>query len=203
MKVNKRECIGIPTLQTNGQIITNDRDKANTLNNHFSSVFTQEIYPIPKLSPSVYSDIPFLEIGIDGVVKQLKNINQNKATGPDELPARVLKEAAAEIAPIITHIFQQSYNTSKLPDDWLQALVTPIHKKSLKSDPANYRPISLTCILCKVMEHIILSNMWKHLHKHNILLHFQHGFQSGLSCESQLIETVHDWITAMDMDSHR
>jgi hypothetical protein len=201
MKVNKRECIGIPTLQTNGQIITNDRDKANTLNNHFSSVFTQEIYPIPKLSPSVYSDIPFLEIGIDGVVKQLKNINQNKATGPDELPARVLKEAAAEITPIITHIFQQSYNTSKLPDDWLQALVTPIHKKSLKSDPANYRPISLTCILCKVMEHIILSNMWKHLHKHNILLHFQHGFQSGLSCESQLIETVHDWITAMDNKS--
>ena len=40
--------------------------------------------------------------------------------------------------------------------------------------------------------------MWKHLHKHNIILHFQHGFQSGLSCESQLIETVHDWMTAMD-----
>ena len=53
------------------------------------------------------------------------------------VPARVLKEAAAEIAPIITHVFQQSYNTSKLPDDWLQALATPIHKKSLKSDPAN------------------------------------------------------------------
>ena len=48
------------------------------------------------------------------------------------------------------------------------------------------------------MEHIILSNMWKHLHKHNVILHFQHGFQSGLSCESQLIETVHDWMTAMD-----
>ena len=87
-------------------------------------------------------------------IKQLKNLNQNKATGPDELPARVLKETAEQIAPIITHIFQQSYNTGKLPNDWLQALVTPIHKKSLKSDPANYRPISLTCILCKVMEHI-------------------------------------------------
>ena len=141
---------------------------------------------------------PLLEIGIDGVIKQLENLNQNKATGPDELPARVLKETEKQIAPIITQIFQQSYNTGKLPNDWLQALVTPIHKKSHKSDPANYRPISLTCILCKVMEHIILSNMWKHLHKHNIILHFQHGFQSGLSCESQLIETVHDWMTAMD-----
>ena len=105
IKANKRECIGIPTLQTNGQIITNDRDKANTLNNQFSSAFTQEIYPTPKLAPSVYSDIPFLEIGIDGVVKQLKNLIQNKATGhADELPTTVLKETAAEIAPIITHI---------------------------------------------------------------------------------------------------
>ena len=58
IKANKRECIGIPTLQTDGQIITNDRDKANTLNNQFSSVFTQEIYPIPKLSPSVYYPLP-------------------------------------------------------------------------------------------------------------------------------------------------
>ena len=52
--------------------------------------------------------------------------------------------------------------------------------------------------LRKVMEHIIVSNIWKHLHKHDIILHFQHGFQSGLSCESQLIETVHDWMTALD-----
>ena len=49
-------------------------------------------------------------------------------------------------------------------------------------------------LCCVIMD----SNMWKHLHKHNIILHFQHGFQSGLSCESQLIETVHDWMTAMD-----
>ena len=198
IKTNKRENIGIPTLRVNDQPIINDRDKANALNNQFSSVFTQENHPIPQIAPSTYPNIPLLEIGIDGVIKQLENLNQNKATGPDELPARVFKETAKQIAPIITQIFQQSYNTGKLPNDWLQALVTPIHKKSHKSDPANYRPISLTCILCKVMEHIILSNMWKHLHKHNIILHFQHGFQSGLSCESQLIETVHDWMIAMD-----
>ena len=152
-------------------------------------LFTSEIYPIPVIDPSLYSSMPPLDIGTKGIIKQLKNLNQNKATGPDELPARVLK-TAERIAPIITHIFQQSYNTSKLLNDWLQALVTPIHKKNLKSDPANYRPISL----CKVMEHIIVSNIWKHLHTHDIILHFQHGFQSGLSCESQLIETVHNWM---------
>ena len=79
-------------------------------------------------------------------------------------------------------------------------MVAPIHKKSRKSDPANNRPISLACILCKVMEHIIVSNinkLWKHLHIY-IILRFQHGFQSGLSCESQLIETVHDWMMPLD-----
>ena len=105
----------------------------------FNSVFTQEIYPIPQLAPSIYSDILFLEIGIDGVVKQLENVNQYKATGPDELPARVLKETAAEIVPIIIQFYQQSHNTSKLPDDWLPALVTPIHKKA--SNPHQVKPL--------------------------------------------------------------
>ena len=52
--------------------------------------------------------MPPLDIGTNGIIKQLKNLNKNKATGPDELPARVLKETAEQIAPIITHIFQQS-----------------------------------------------------------------------------------------------
>ena len=142
--------------------------------------------------------MPPLDIGTNGMIKQLKNLNQNKATGPHELPARFLKETAEQISPIITHIFQQSYNTGKLPNDWLQSPVAPIHKKSLKSDPANYIPISLTCIICKVMEHIIVSNIWKHLHKHDNIRHLQHGFQSGLYWESHLIETVHDCMTALE-----
>ena len=115
IKANKRENIGIPTLRVNEKPITNDRDKANALNNQFTSVFTSESYPIPVIDHSLYSSIPPLDIGTNGIIKQLKNLNQNKATGPDELPARVLRETAEQIAPIITHIFQQSYNTGKLP----------------------------------------------------------------------------------------
>ena len=87
IKANKQENIGIPTLQVNDQPIINDRDKANALNNQFSAVFTQEKHPIPQIAPSTYPNIPLLEIGIDGVIKQLENLNQNKATGPAELPA--------------------------------------------------------------------------------------------------------------------
>ena len=84
MKANKRENIGIPSLRVNDKPITNDRDKANALNNQFPSVFTSERYPLPVIDPSVYSSMPPLDIGTNGIIKQLTNLNQNKATGPDE-----------------------------------------------------------------------------------------------------------------------
>ena len=91
IKANKRENIGIPTLRVDDKPITNDRDKANAINNKFTSVFTSERYPIPLIDPSLYSSMPPFDIGTNGIIKQLKNLNQNKATGPDELPPRVLK----------------------------------------------------------------------------------------------------------------
>ena len=83
------------------------------------------------------------------------------------------------------------------PKPGKQLLSLQFTKKGNKSDPANYRPISLTCIICKVMEHIVLSHMWKHLNRNNIILRHQHGFRSGLSCETQLVEAVHDWAASM------
>ena len=77
----------------------------------------------------------------------------------DEIPARILKELAPSISSWLCFIFQQSYDTGLLPPDWSNALVSAVYKKDEKSNPANYRPISLTCIYCKVLEHIILSHV--------------------------------------------
>lgn len=96
-------------------------------------------------------------------------------------------------------MFQQSYDT--IPTDWSNALVTAIFKKGNKSDPANYRPISLTCICCKIMEHIILSHMAKHLSLNNILIDQQHGFREKFSCETQLISAIHDWAKGINFRS--
>ena len=85
-----------------------------------------------------------------------------------------------------------------MPKDWSHALVTAAFKKGSKADPLNYRPISLTCILCKVMEHIFLSNLWVHYKAHNIINPFQHGFQAALSCETQLIEAAEDWARSIE-----
>ena len=96
--------------------------------------------------------MPEININLNGILKLLSNLQPHKAAGPDEIRPIVLRELRTEIAPIIQLIFEKSLFTGKLPSDWTRANVSPIFKKG---DPSNYRPISLTCILCKVMEHII------------------------------------------------
>ena len=161
-------------------------------------MFTQEHLPSPSKGQSPYLPIVDLQIAPEGVAKQLSVLNPHKACGPDELPARVLKEVAQSVSQWLGFIFQQSYVNNTVPSDWSQALVTAVFKSDIKSNPANYRPISLTCICCKIMEHIVLSHMAKHLSVNNILIDEQHGFRKRLSCETQLISTIHDWAKAIN-----
>jgi hypothetical protein len=145
------------------------------------------------MGQSPYKPITDLQISPDGVAKQLSDLNPQKACGPDEIPARVLKEIAQSVSPWLAFIFQQSFDHNAIPTDWSQALVTAVFKNNSKSNPAKYRPISLTCICCKIMEHIVLSHMAKHRSANNILIDEQHGFRKNRSCETQLISTIHDW----------
>ena len=114
----------------------------------------------------------------------------NKSNGPDEIPLSILKEYANEIAPMLTFIMQQSYDTGTLPDDWKNANVVALFKKGDRSKAENYRPVSLTAVTCKMMEHVIHKQIMIHLNRNNILVNFQHGFREKHSCESQLIMTV-------------
>ena len=75
-----------------------------------------------------------------------------------------------EISPMLAHLFQQSLNYGILPSQWKHAFVTPVHKKGDRMDPQNYRPISLTSVICKTMEHVIVSQLMKHLESNCILL---------------------------------
>ena len=81
---------------------------------------------------------------------------------------------------------------------WRHANVSPVFKKGEKYDAANYRPVSLTCICCKTLEHILVSNINKHLALDSILADCQHGFRSRRSCETQLVQFVHDIISNLD-----
>ena len=132
---------------------------------------------------------------------QLLQLNPRKACGPDEIPARVRKELSPSIAPWLSSIFQQSYDTGGGPSDWTKALVTAIHKKDSKLNSANYRLISLTSLCYKVMDHIILSRIAKHLAANSILIDQQHGFRQRFSCETQLISAVNNWAKCINSRS--
>ena len=138
-----------------------------------------------------------LQIHTNGIHKMLCNLQPNKAAGPDNISPRVLKELATELAPCLEIVFQSSYESGMVPEDWRTAHVSPIFKMGEKYKASNYRPVSLTCIVSKLMEHIITSNIMKHTTENNILYNLQHGFRAKLSCETQLIEFVSDTIDNM------
>jgi hypothetical protein len=104
----------------------------------------------------------------------------------------VLKELASEISPILSVIYNVSIKAGEIPDDWRAAVITPAFKKGQKYVPANNRPISLACICCKVIEHIVTSYIMRHAERNNILYPLQHGFRSKRSCETQLLECIDD-----------
>jgi hypothetical protein len=87
-------------------------------------------------------------------------------------------ERHEEIAPAVTFLFQKSLSLGQTPIDWKHAYVCPIFKKGARHEPANYRPVLLICILCKLMEHLIVSNVIKHIENNKVLTKFQHGFRS-------------------------
>ena len=102
---------------------------------------------------------------------------------------------------MLTHLFQQSLNTGVIPPEWKQTYVTPIYKKGNKADPKNYRPVSLTSIISKTMEHILSSQVMNYLECHNILTTTQFGFQQKHSCESQLLLTTDDFARFLDSNT--
>ena len=112
----------------------------------------------------------------------------HKACGPDKIPNVILKNCADTLAPALRDIFQRSLDTAVLPSDWRTANVSAVFKKGDKHQPENYRPISLTYVPCKILEH-------------NILTDLNHSFRAGFSCETQLLTSMHDPFSFSSFDT--
>ena len=113
----------------NGTLESDNTNKANILNVQFRPIFTQENDMLPNLPPSTVPSIPNFTISIEGVSKLLSDLNPHKATGPDGVPACILKVAAEEIAPALTKIFEKSLETGEVPSAWQRANIFPYTKK--------------------------------------------------------------------------
>ena len=177
-----------------------NRELRPIANSQFSSVFNnEETENIPDPGESPIPTIGTINITTSGVEKQLSGLKADKAYGPDGIPPWFLKENTQEISKILTDIYQDCIDTGTLPIQWKHANVGAIHKKGKKSDASNYRPVSLTCIASKVLEHIVHSHVhvMKHLSQYGVLTDYQHAFRAKRSTETQLICTIHHIASAI------
>ena len=194
----KKDAQGIPPLKKrNGSgVAKSESEKAAEFNGQFTDVFTKSEYSqVPLLDRSA----PFMEdifVTKERVIKLLKGLNPSKTLGPDELHPRVLKELATELGPIL-RIYSSSQLTLviSLRSGHLQTLVPCSRNRSLA---CNYRPVSLTCVPCKLLEHIVCLNIMAHLDEHKLLSDKQHAFRKWHSCETQLATVINDWVKILD-----
>ena len=168
---------GVPPLKRrNGSgLAESETEQAEESNGQFTDVFSKTSENEVRLSD--------IHISNEGVIKMMKGLNPSKALGPDELHPRVLKELAIELGPVFAHLFQQSLDKGEIPKEWSLANICPLYKKGDRALPSNYRPVPLTCVPCKMLEHIVRTNIMAHLDEHKLLSDRQHDFRKNRSCD--------------------
>ena len=155
-----------------------DHDKANILQEQFCSIFTNEPQgDVPEFESRTDKLIENLLITKEMVYKEISKLEPSKSCGPDEIHPKMLIELRDFISEPLAVIMNRTLSDECVPDDWKLAYVSPIYKnKGARNLSVNFRPVSLTSILCKLMESILRSHIMKHLINEN-----QYGFVSQLS----------------------
>jgi hypothetical protein len=178
-----------------GSYAHSDGEKAELLNAFFASVYTDEdTSHIPTPDKMHHGDnLTEINIEVDDVKKQIKKLKTSKSPGPDGLHPRALKESCEEIAEALAIIFKKSMEEGVVPDHWKIAEVTAIFKKGSAAEVGNYRPVSLTSVVCKMMESIIRDQTMSFMKENDIICEEQHGFRPGRSCVTQLLEIMDIW----------
>ncbi|MES9881747.1 MAG: reverse transcriptase family protein [Sedimenticola sp.] len=190
----------LPTLEYNGNSYESDIDKASLLNDYFITQSTVDDTQSDPLYPSVPTNIALSSFNITptDIIDVLSSLNTSKASGPDLLHPRILKEARCSLAVPLSIFFNSSVSSGTFPSQWKQANVVPVFKKEDHTLPSNYRPISLLSCLGKVMERCVHKYLYNYISTNNLLTSFQSGFIPGDSTTNQLLSIYHTFCEAVD-----
>lgn len=174
---------------------------ADLLNDFFASiVHSQTDVPIASISSCDGADsFSFRNVSLKTVESALSNTKANTAMGHDGIPGMVVKELAASMAPNIRHIFNLSFDTNTFPNLWKKANVTAVWKgKGCKSEPSNYRPISVLPVLARTLEKLASNQLSAYCSARSVIPVEQFGFRAGSSCEHALLKAMDGWYGAVD-----
>jgi hypothetical protein len=187
-KMKTRTGIG-PLKNNEGQLVSDNKEMACILNNFFSSVFTKEDKEnLPQKEKETNVEIGEVTVTREKIMKKIDKLRKDSAPGPDGIHPMLLKETKYEISKPLCIIFEQSLQSGEVPADWRVAAVTAIYKKGTKSEPGNYRPVSLTSVACKLIEGIIKDKLMDHLLENKLINDSQHGFLPGRSCATNVVQ---------------
>ena len=189
---------GIGDLKVNSgngsKIINNDQEKAELFSDYFASIYTVEpsgeFEKLPQVLP--VNSVPKLVVSEATVLMKLSQLKVNKSPGPDGIHSRILYEVRESISPYLTALFNSSLCQGVVPNEWKTSIVTAIHKKDRKDSVENYRPVSLTCITCKILESMVRDHIMDSLLSNNALSSMQYGFIRNRSVMLQLLKVVND-----------
>ena len=140
-----------------------------------------------------------MQIEKKDIVKETQKLKHNKSPGPDGIHPKLIINLGETIAEPLALIFNKSLKLKSIPDQWKQARIHAIYKKGNKKLASNYRPVSLTAIICKLMESIIRNHIVKYMKQNKLFSKRQYGFISGRSTSLQLLTVLEEWTKALDM----
>ena len=203
----------VSAIKINGKLSTDHKVIAESLNTYFTSIAEKCLQDLPKNNNKYKPSLSFTRFLHDKVpptgftiphvtesyvLKALNNLNVKKATGIDGISAHYLKVAAPAIHKHICKIINESIDSGIFPDQWKCAKVYAVLKQGSASECDNYRPISILCILSKVIERHVHDCFYDYLVTYGLLCSSQSGFRKRYSCESSLLKLVNEWFTQMD-----
>ena len=186
-----------PLYNKSNTLVFSDLDKANLLNSYFQQVFTTDNGINPAIPARNTLKMQNFKISCEDVFHAVQNQKGKISRTPEGIPTFFIKRIIASIINPLTLLFNYSIQSSKVSSQWKKAFVIPIYKKGDRSNPSNYRPISLTSSFCRIFEYILFDKILFHLSFNNLITPYQFGFLPGRSSSSQLLSCLHDWYKSL------
>ena len=191
----------IGPFEREGQIIEDPKLKAEILKEQFESVYSTPGEEQMEISPPLVPEVTLQEFEITeaNIEAQIKELRKKAAAGPDDIPAVLLKNCINSVKYPLSIFWNQSLQDGNIPEILKTGIITPIYKGKDRNQPVNYRPVSLTSNIIKIFEKLIKKKIVEHMETNGHFNSNQHGFRTGRSCISQLLNHHTKIIEALEL----
>lgn len=187
--------------RSDGSLATDDGEKAGILQTHFAKTYPdegelrrRELRPQPPVPiPDGIDILEDVDTSPEHLYVHLKNLKTKWSSTPDDLPCGFLKKIGYEICKPLSLLFRRSLEEGQLPQIFHHAIVCPVHKKGDRANPENKRPVSLTCVSCKLFESVIVKSIYESADRQNLIYAEQFAYRPGFSTTLQLLCCQTDW----------